>query len=406
MNISPTFQPLPNSAAYGIPNQTLSPYQPASTPQYTYALPFYPNNAYDQMLFSTYGMQPLAYQPLLTPMTMMTPQQTFAPCVSPNTLNAQFIPAQELNNCPSPTYLLPQNNLGCKTPLFSTTASPTNSTSGVSFVSSASSDNQDEGYKALKRTTVASQKTDINEFHKRYGYGLVEAFRKAADARSDLDLTFHLQENKKKPKSSKSSVDFEITWYCNTTSLEFQILKQRTERNDFENTLTCEMAKIDNGSFNKYVDGAKQLTIINMGYRCAQRLGHVLTNRNGELAELLSTPEEDRFSERCMSMLYRVSEDKKGNALRGKTVVGLRFKQQPDILRMDEFLERVLQTVQITRATMIASLKKNRQYKGWSLYLDVGNEESTKAVLAICDEFGFRRKPNQSFIALDRHTED
>lgn len=267
----------------------------------------------------------------------------------------------------------------------------------ISNVSSRSSDSY-QGCQELFTWSVPSQHTCMTEFHQKYQQGLIDSFRNLVDPQGYSNFTLNLREM---PKKKKNAVDFEVSWYVTTSTSEYERMLALTKRKDFTNSLICELAKIDGGSFNRFLDGAKQLTIVQMGYICVKRLQNEITNKNGELEKLLQTPFEDRFDERCMEMLYRVSDDVKGRALRGEHVVGLRFKQQPDILRMDDFLERVLNTIYVERATMIASLKKNKQYKGWSLYLDVCNEASVQALFAICDEFGFTRRPKQCFRAVD-----
>lgn len=122
-------------------------------------------------------------------------------------------------------------------------------------------------------------------------------------------------------------------------------------------------------------------------------------SRNGTLGRLLAVAEEDRFEEEAIKNLYKVSEDEQGKALRGPTVVGVRFKLQSDILKMPKFVEQIKASVGIQRATMIASLKTHKQYKGWSVYLDVGTEENVKLVEEVSARFGFEK--TKVFVAED-----
>merc|ERR1712217_867927 len=132
-----------------------------------------------------------------------------------------------------------------------------------------------------------------------------------------------------------------VQWILNQEKFDYTTLKQRTMRRDFQKKLICELAKIDNGTFNAYLSGAKQLTIINEGWSCLLKFKDVLLSRNGTLGGLLAVPEEDRFEEESIKNLYKVSEDEQGKALRGATVVGVRFKLQADILRCICLLRRL-----------------------------------------------------------------
>lgn len=238
---------------------------------------------------------------------------------------------------------------------------------------------------------VVKQKVTVGEMRNRYEQGLVRAMKNALQLPS-TEFSIHLNPSKK----NKSVT---IRWILNQEKFDYSTLKQRTLRKDFEKKLICELAKIDGGSFNAYLSGAKQLTIINEGWSCLLKLKESLTSRNGTLSRLLAVPEDQRFEEEAIKNLYKVSEDEKGMALRGPTVVGVRFKLQTDILKMARFVEKVQTFVGIQRSTMIASLKTHKQYKGWSVYLDVGTLENVRRVEEFSKRFGFEK--TKVFVAED-----
>jgi len=107
-----------------------------------------------------------------------------------------------------------------------------------------------------------------------------------------------------------------IEWRVETESL--RLVQHQVERKGFEEALTCELAKIDNGSFNVYLSRGKQLTIINEGWALLRALKDSLVSRNRRLEKLLATPKDKWFYEEAFETLFKVSEDAPGNALRGK----------------------------------------------------------------------------------------
>lgn len=236
---------------------------------------------------------------------------------------------------------------------------------------------------------IAKQKVSSEEMMNQYGQELVKAMRNTLKL-PNIHFSIHII-------SSKTPKNFTIQWITNQETCDYTILKQRTMRPNFQMKLICELAKIDR--FNKHLCGAKQLTIINGGWECLSVLKDYLISKNGTLHQLLAVQEEDRFREEVVEILFKVSEDVRGQALRGSTVVGIRFKQQSDIIKMSSFVERVKHQVGIQRATMIASLKTHKQYKGWSVYLDVGNVENVKRVEEISQKFGFEKA--KAFVAED-----
>jgi len=238
---------------------------------------------------------------------------------------------------------------------------------------------------------IVKQKASIGDMMNLYEEGLVKAMRNTLQIPS-VQFAIHLI-------PSKKNKNITVQWILNQEKFNHGTLKQRTLRRDFQKKLICELAKIDGGSFNSYLSGAKQLTIINEGWSCLLNLKDTLISRNGALNRLLAVPEVDRFGEEAMKNLYKVSEDVKGQALRGTTVVGVRFKLQSDILKMPIFVEEVKNSVGIARATMIASLKTQKQYKGWSVYLDVGTLENVKLVEEIARNFEFEK--TKAFVAED-----
>lgn len=309
--------------------------------------------------------------------------------------------------------LLPQNlgilplNLTPTTPLAGTETVPTNYVSpnlqvplqkpSLGCSSSVSSDANSSGnYKLVWSCVVPSQKLRLIDFQTKYQQKLEEAMRKLLGT---SNLVVRLQVAGKARRSPK---EFEIQWYC--FEEEFTSLRPRIQRKDFQDSLFCQLVKIDDGAFNKFLDGAKQKTIIDKGYRSAKILMHALFNGyNGvDLHELQNIPEEQRFGARCQEILHRIGDDRKGNALRGPSVVGLRFKLQKDILLMDRFLLAVQEQLGVSKATMIPSLKKNKQYKGWSVYLAMETPARVEAVFRLCESHFGRLDSSQCFVAQDK----
>lgn len=395
MNVSPTFQGLsyPQPQVQFHPVQQMVPMQFYNT-QATYntfdyiANPTPCNYALD---YATGFYVPISYAPASYVPTFPSYQQPMIPLTPPTPVSFPL----QMSGIAHP------GQFDCSGLASSCSPDPSPVLSGMSGESSVSSGEIETAFRSLVSRSVPNQKTSLSDFQSMYADGLLAALVNvfSPEDRSILQEGYPAIHLKEKRKKKKSSSEIEISWFVNTSSSDFARLRKRIDSNDFENSLSCELAKISN--FNRYLDGAKQLTIIDMGYKVCQLLQYKLTNPNGELYELLNTPSEERFEENCRTMLYRVCDDAKGNALRGEHVVGIRFKQQEHILRMDQFLQTVLENVHVERATMIASLKKNQQYKGWSLYLDVENDAGTETVMNICAEYGFTLRPKQCFIAED-----
>jgi len=239
---------------------------------------------------------------------------------------------------------------------------------------------------------VAAQKVSIGEMDS-FEQGLVRAMRNTLQLPSTQFVVRIIPAETKK--------NFTIQWMLNEEKFDHANVKHRSTRQDFQKKLICELAKIDDGRFNKHLSGAKQLTIINEGWACLFLLQEVLISPNGTLRRLLDVRPEDRFEDEAMTNLYKVSADEGGKALRGPTVVGIRFKQQPDIIKMPTFVEEVKASMTIKRATMIASLKTQKQYKGWSVYLDVGTVENVQRVEEISQKYGFEKA--KIFVAEDNY---
>jgi len=200
-------------------------------------------------------------------------------------------------------------------------------------------------------------------------------------------------------------VDNGIQWSVPKELFSNEMMKKVGQEEYFDNQLKCELAKIGEAcEFNKHLTGAKQLTIINEGRRSIQVLDHLLHSTNGRKERVLNTREEDKFEEENKSDVLEVSLDEQGKALRGPHVAGLRFKLLQDIFKMTDFLAEVKKYGIISRATMIASLKTQKQYKGWSVYLDVGCEENYRLVEGIAENFGFKK--TKVFVAHDTPRKD
>jgi hypothetical protein len=210
--------------------------------------------------------------------------------------------------------------------------------------------------------------------------------------RFDLNYDIHFVRSPDK-KEKKVTIEWRV-------ESEILVLVQHlVERKGFEALLTCELARIDN--FNTYLSRGKQLTIINEGWAVLNALKDTLVSRNRRLDTLLSTPLENRFDEEVYETLFKVSEDAQGNALRGKTVLGVRFKLLQEFFIMTEFINAVKQRFgTFRRSTMIVSSKKGTQKKGWSLYIDVATEISNEDCQQLAKQFGLPTK--RVFVAQER----
>jgi len=322
-----------------------------------------------------------------------------SPVQHPTMPLSSFSPANTLlaSTLPTPTFLTPTPSpppsYEANLPKVDTVNPPRRVELRSTSVGGAGSQSS-EGKSMLREFysfNVVKQKATVAEMRNRYEQGLVRAMRNALQLPS-TEFSIHLS-------PSKKNKSITIRWILNQEKYDFSSLKQRTTRNDFEKKLVCELAKVDGGSFNSYLSGAKQLTIINEGWSCLLSLKESLISRNGTLNQLLAVPEDQRFEEEAIKNLYKVSEDEKGMALRGPTVVGVRFKLQTDILKMPRFVEKVKAFVGVQRSTMIASLKTHKQYKGWSVYLDVGTPENVRRVEEMSKRFGFEK--TRVFVAED-----
>lgn len=348
------------------PSQPSAPMQP----QFNYLLPGHSltNQSHFPTSFSTVPN----FVTLLPPHNLGVLPLSLSPAVS--WTNMEIFPTK----CPSSTLQVPmqKSNFACS--------------------SSVSSDANSSGiYKLLWSCVVPSQKLRLTDFQKKYQQKLEEAM---GGLLGTVNLVVRLQLAGKARKFPK---EFEIQWYC--FDEEFSNLRPRIQRIDFQDSLFCELVKIDGGAFNKFLDGAKQKTLIDQGYRSAKVLKGALFNGNNEddLQELQKIPEEQRFGSECRELLQRIGEDKKGNALRGPSVVGLRFKLQKDILLMQRFLLAVQEQLGVSKATMIPSLKKNRQFKGWSVYLAMETSARVEAVFRLAETHLGRLDGSQCFVAQD-----
>jgi len=327
------------------------------------------------------------FLPFLPPPYYVLIQQPFCPQPPPSQeLQSQFIPFIPSPSPPRQTYQdvtqihrLSLPSLAC------------DSSVSLGGAGSQTSDVNSE-LRKFYSFDVAAQSVSIGEMH-RFGQGLVRAMRNTLQLPSTQFVIRIIPSETKK--------NFTIQWILNEEKFDHANVKHRSTRQDFQKKLICELAKIDDGRFNKHLSGAKQLTIINEGWACLFLLQEVLISPNGTLRRLLDVRPEDRFEDEAMTNLYKVSADEGGKALRGPTVVGIRFKQQPDIIKMPTFVEEVKASMTIKTATMIASLKTQKQYKGWSVYLDVGTVENVQRVEEISQKYGFEKA--KVFVAEDNY---
>jgi len=229
------------------------------------------------------------------------------------------------------------------------------------------------------------------------------------DLKSELDLAMKRALNRndlnfdvyifRSPEKKEKKVTIE--WRVDSEYLA--LVQPQVQRKDFEARLTCELAKIDGGSFNVYLSRGKQLTIIRQGWSVLRALQHSLVSKHGRLQQLLATPEEDWFVEEVYQKLFKVSEDARGNALRGSTVLGVRFKLLQEFFNMTNFIEGVQQHFgTFRRSTMIVSSKKGTQKKGWSIYLDVGTQITNEDCQKLAEQFGLPLK--RVFVAQEKKT--
>jgi len=235
---------------------------------------------------------------------------------------------------------------------------------------------------------INQSKTSLEQIKERYEYLLVDAIRKVLNL-PNLNTTVHFINSPKKIVT--------VEWFVDTERCDYPHIRQQTNRKDFEPRLICELAKVDGGSFGTFLNRGKQLTIVNEGWSVLEELQNSLLSKGGKKEKLLALPTEDRFDEEVVEVLYKVSEDSKGNALRGSTVCCARFKLLQDIWKMREFVKLVKPYIQ--RSTMIVSLKKDKQYKGWSLYLDVGSEQNVQGVMQLANRCNFKR--TEVFVAVE-----
>lgn len=384
-----SFQSVPYVVPQTLPLQQFSlnsiPYSAPSPVPYQCASPVPFPQSQSPVQFQT--QTPVQFQ---QPAQMSPP----SPILQYTTPQTQFIPIMPTHPSPSP----PRFDMGVQqmqlvdSPVSALVEPVQSSTTSISVGGAGSQSS--EGSSMLREFysfNIVKQKASIGDMMNLYEEGLVKAMRNTLQIPS-VQFSIHLI-------PSKKNKNITVQWILNQEKFDFGTLKQRTLRRDFQKKLICELAKIDGGSFNSYLSGAKQLTIINEGWSCLLKLKDTLISRNGALNRLLAVPEVDRFGEEAIKNLYKVSEDVKGQALRGTTVVGVRFKLQSDILKMPKFVDEVKKSVGIARATMIASLKTQKQYKGWSVYLDVGTVENVKLVEQIARNFEFEK--TKAFVAED-----
>lgn len=383
-----SFQPVPYVVPQTFPLQQFSlnsiPYSTPSPVPYQCQTPVSYPQSQSPVHFQT--QTPVQFQP---PAQLSPP----SPILQFTTPQPQFIPFVPTSSASPPRFDMGVQQMQLVDSPVNALVEPIES-STTSFSVGGAGSQSSEGSSMLREFysfNIVKQKASIGDMMNVYEEGLVKAMRNTLQIPS-VQFSIHLI-------PSKKNKNITVQWILNQEKFDYGTLKQRTLRRNFQKKLICELAKIDGGSFNSYLSGAKQLTIINEGWSCLLKLKDTLISRNGALNRLLAVPEVDRFGEEAIKNLYKVSEDVKGQALRGTTVVGVRFKLQSDILKMPKFVEEVKNSVGISRATMIASLKTQKQYKGWSVYLDVGTVENVKLVEEIARNFEFEK--TKAFVAED-----
>lgn len=226
---------------------------------------------------------------------------------------------------------------------------------------------------------INQSKDSVEKVKERYEHAVVDAFGMVLGY-PNLNLTVRFINSPKKIIT--------LEW-CIRGNCDFNYIKQRTNRRDFEPKLICALTKVDDGSFGTYLNRGKQLTIVNEGWAVLAALQNSIISR-GSKEELLALPEEQRFDKNVVKKLFGVSADSKGNALRGSTVCCTRFKSMQDILKMKKFVDLVQEHYFVQKSTMIVSLKKKEQYKGWLLYLDVGTEANVEGVKQLANQCNFK----------------
>jgi hypothetical protein len=308
----------------------------------------------------------------------------FSPSPSPD-----FQPAQQLNPYPpSPLFAqqICQSPCHLNLPLSPNFQPVVSENCGPRSIPSSAENCYNSSLEKLFQKKVNQSKKSVEEIQARYTSGAVDSFNRTV--KCDLPLTVRFINSPKK--------EITIEWFVNRDDLDarwnLDNIKRLIQRRDFDDRLTCEMSKIDGGSFGAHLNRCKQLTIQNEGWNLLEALRDSLMSRGGLKEVLLNLAEEQRFDDEVVENLYKVSEDEQGKALRGRTVCCGRFKHIPDILKMRSFIDAVKQHgVPIMRSTMIPSLKTGKQYKGWSLYLDVATKENVQIVKQIAGDCNFEK---------------
>lgn len=238
---------------------------------------------------------------------------------------------------------------------------------------------------------IKHQATVGSVFHQ-YSKQLADEMKKILG----LDQTAHVY-----VVCTEHETNLRLTWLVIPLGFALSHLQQITKMKDFDKLLISRLAHVGNGEFNKHLHGSKQISIFVEGRGVFNRLFRALESHNQSKASLLASNMIDQFDKENIDHLLHCCDAPKGLALRGPNVVGAHFRGG-DVLKMHHFLN-VTEAVmgrQITRATMIPSMKGKAQYKGWSIYVETPSGQHVNAIIETCKTCNFEKA--EIFTAIDK----
>jgi len=327
------------------------------------------------------------FQPVLAP----SPQ--FQPAVSPSVSPAFTPEYMVLANSPSPSSdvaMTPSHlnvplenlNLGASIQNIQNEPVPT-----VEAVQNVQVDPQCETFFELP---IIKHQATVQSISQDHGAELADAMRYVLG----LDIYYLFV------RVVQSDKAMNIQWCAHPAFCDFVAIRELTRAKDFEKRLICRLARVGGGDFNRHLHGSKQLTIVNEGYRLVDKLGRALMSFNDCLDHVLGVPEKDQFDEANKRALFSVCEAPRGQALRGRNVVGAHFRGG-DVLKLTDYVETVENVMgEVRKATMIPSMKGKAQYKGWSIYIETPSEQHVQAIINACQQCNFQKV--EIFTAVDK----
>jgi len=376
------------------PQPILAP-QPVLAPQQVFIPQSYPQQFVPQVVYTPvpqeqYNMSGLYQYPTSVPAPAFMPQPMAVPVLLP--VNNQT--AHDSSNFSAPSYIQPVSPTNQATFCMGTHSGEwvQNTTPQQTFVSGEMQADGGEGSEAsdVLLWTYKFQKS-VGTIAEEFGQeGLnFEAYAGRAFVRA-------LQSTARDPdlyprafaQISESESTSQINFFC--AEQEFGQLSSIVLRGDFEERIKAELGR-DTHLLNTHITGIKQTIISVAGWDIAAKLLPTMTNKDCEL--LREIPQQEQFSEESKTMFYKVLDPKKahdkGSALRGDTCVVVRPKKKADLFQMSQFLDEVMQQVEIYASSIIVSLKAKQQNKGYSIYLDVGSRANVDIVFQIGEQQRF-----------------